>query len=90
MSHYTVVIPSATPGAGAGSPPYITLDDALNNARFMLANGAASAWIVDAEGVLVLPAAQVKSRLDALDEASRSSVQTRGVDRPRPQPAWPV
>jgi hypothetical protein len=90
MSHYTVVIPSATPGAGAGSPPYITLDDALNNARFMLANGAASAWIVDGEGVLVLPAAQVKFRLDALDEASRSSVQTSRVDRPRPQPGWPV
>jgi hypothetical protein len=29
MSHYTVVIPSATPGAAVGRPPYATLDDDL-------------------------------------------------------------
>jgi hypothetical protein len=55
----------------------------------MLANGAASAWIVDAEGVLVLPAAQVKSRLDALDEASRSSVQTEVLTDPGLNPLGP-
>jgi len=60
MSNYTVVIPSATPGAAAGSPPYATLDDALNNARFMLPNGAASAWIVDGDGVSVLPGAHFR------------------------------
>ena len=37
MSNYTVVIPSATPGAAAGSPPYATLDDALNNGEVHVA-----------------------------------------------------
>jgi hypothetical protein len=36
----------------------------------MLDNGAASVWIVDGEGNLILPADQVRLRLTPLDSAA--------------------
>ena len=89
MSNYTVMIPSATPGVAVSSPPYATIEDALRGAKFMFANGAASAWIVDGRGSLFLPAEQVRLRLDSLEEPNRSAaVQTTGFDKPRFQPIW--
>jgi hypothetical protein len=87
VSNYTVMIPSATPGAAVSSPPYATLEDALGGAKFSLRNDAASAWIVDRQGDLVLRAEQVKSRLGSLDEWDCSSVQPTGVVNLRLQAA---
>ncbi len=89
MSNYTVMIPSSTPGAALSSPPYATIEDALRGAKFMLANGAATAWIVDAKGRLALPAEQVRSRLDSFGESNRSSVQTMDLDNHRFRLTWP-
>jgi hypothetical protein len=49
-----------------------TIDDALREAEFELSGGAAFVWIVDGEGHLVLPADQVKARLDQSAGAPRS------------------
>ena len=89
MSNYTVMIPSATPGSALSSPPYGTLEDALRGAKFMLANGAASAWIVDGRGSLILPAEQVRSRLDSVEVSNRSPVRATVFDTPRFQFPWP-
>jgi len=89
MSNYTVMIPSATPGSALSSPPYGTLEDALRGAKFMLANGAASAWIVDGRGSLILPGEQVRSRLDSVETSNRSPVRTTDLDSPRFQFVWP-
>jgi hypothetical protein len=89
MSNYTVMIPAATPGAALSSPPYGTLEDALRGAKFMLANGAASAWIVDGRGSLVLPAEQVSSRLDSVDTSNRSQFRPTDRDTPGFWFSWP-
>ena len=90
MSNYTVMIPSRTPGSALSSPPYATIEDALNGASFMLANGAASAWIVDAKGSLALPAEQVRSRLNLLDKLDSSPVQLAHRDATCFQHSRPV
>jgi hypothetical protein len=90
MSNYSVMIPSATPGAALSSPPYPTIEDALSGAKFMLANGATSAWIVDAKGSLALPAEQVRSRLNLLNESDRSPVQTGHRAATWLQLFWPL
>ena len=41
-----------------------TIDEALREAEFELSGGAAFAWIVDGDSHLILPADQVKARLD--------------------------
>jgi hypothetical protein len=41
-----------------------TINEALREAEFELSGGAASAWIVDEEGRLILPPDQVRARLD--------------------------
>ena len=41
-----------------------TINEALREAEFELSGGAAFAWIVDGESNLILPADQVKARLD--------------------------
>jgi hypothetical protein len=41
-----------------------TVDEALSEAEFELSGGAAFVWIVDDDGHLILPANQVKARLD--------------------------
>jgi hypothetical protein len=89
MSNYTIMIPSATPGAALSSPPYATLEDALGGAKFMLANGAASAWIVDERAHLVLPAEQVRSRLNSVDASNPPQVQTTDPDAPGAPSPWP-
>ena len=70
MSTYLVVTPAATPGVTARSQPCGTIDEALSGADSMLDNGAASVWIVDGEGNLILPADQVRLRLAPLDSAA--------------------
>ena len=64
MPNYFFVTPAAIPGRTATSPPCATIDEALRGANFMLGNGAASVWIVDGEGNLILPADQVRLRLN--------------------------
>ena len=64
MTVYFFVVPDGPPGVAKSSPPCASLDDALRGARFMLGNGAPSAWIADGDGNLVLPADQVRLRLD--------------------------
>jgi hypothetical protein len=64
MPAYFFVVPDRTPGVVKSSPPFANLEDALRGARFMLGNGAPSAWIADGDGNLVLPADQVRVRLD--------------------------
>jgi len=70
MSIYLLVTPAATPGVTASSPLCGTIDETLRDADFMLGNGAASVWIVDGEGNLILPADQVRLRLAPLDSAA--------------------
>jgi hypothetical protein len=70
MSTYLVVTPAAAPGVTARSPPCGTIDEALRDADFVLGNGAASVWIVDGDGNLILPADQVRLRLNPLDSAA--------------------
>ena len=43
-----------------------TIDEALKEAELELSGGAALVWIVDDEGRLILPADQVKARLEQL------------------------
>jgi hypothetical protein len=96
MSNYTVMIPSATPGAALSSPPYSSLDNALRGARFLLANGSAAAWIVDAQGRVVLPAEQVKLRLVSLEASTGLPVQSADdapwfqIFRPSPRRGAPA
>jgi hypothetical protein len=42
----------------------------------MLSNGATSAWIVDSNGSILLPADQVRSRLGSIEEANYSLNET--------------
>jgi hypothetical protein len=64
MPRYFYKTAEAFPGFPASSPPCATIDDALRGAKFMLGNGADSVWIIDEENNLVLPADQVRLRLD--------------------------
>jgi hypothetical protein len=41
-----------------------TIDEALREAEFELSGAAAFVWIVDGDGRLILPADQIKSRLN--------------------------
>jgi hypothetical protein len=63
MPEYFFVAATAAPIRAAKSRPCVTIDDALRGANFMLANGAASVWIVDRDGIVVLAAEQVRLRL---------------------------
>jgi hypothetical protein len=69
MTTYSLVTAAAVPGVAASSPPRATIDEALRGAKFMLGNGAASVWIVDSDGNLVLPADQVRLRLNPQESA---------------------
>ena len=89
MPQYFFVAVAAAPSRAARSRPCGTIDEALRGAKFVLANGAASAWIVDGDGALVLPAAQVKSRLEALDGANCSSAQREVLTEPGLNPLGP-
>ena len=41
-----------------------TIDEAIREAEFELSGGAAFVWIVDDDGHLILPADQIKARLN--------------------------
>ena len=41
-----------------------TVDEALREAEFELSGGAAFVWIVDDDGHLILPADQIKARVN--------------------------
>jgi hypothetical protein len=72
--HFVTKSPNA--GAPASSPPCVTIDEALRGAKFMLGNGADSVWIVDGDGKLILPADQVKLRLESLDAPLGEPIST--------------
>jgi hypothetical protein len=46
-----------------------TIDEAIREAEFELSGGAAFVWIVDGDGRLILPADQIKARLDQATRA---------------------
>ncbi len=48
-----------------------TIDEALREAEFELSGGAAFVWIVDQDGRLILPADQIKARMDQAAGAPR-------------------
>jgi hypothetical protein len=48
-----------------------TVDEALTEAGSVLSRGSAFVWIVDGVGNLILPADQVKARLDQRPRAPR-------------------
>ena len=47
-----------------------TIDEALREAEFELSGGAAFVWIVDGDGHLILPADQIKARMNQATRAS--------------------
>ena len=89
MSNYIVMIPSETAGASLSSPAYATVEDALQGAKFLLGNGAASAWIVDADGGILLPAEQVLSRLGATNEQHDALIQGQRNETHKFEPILP-
>ena len=89
MSNYIVMIPSETAGASLSSPPYATVEDALQGAKYLLGNGAASAWIVDSDGVILLPAEQVLSRLGAINAQRDPLVRGQRSERQKFEPILP-
>ena len=61
-SKFLVTVKSAR-GAKTGNTRYATVSEALQSAKASLGDGAASVWIIDSEGNLILPADQVRLRL---------------------------
>ena len=83
MPTYFCITATKSPDLTASSPPCATIDDALMGANIMLGNGAASVWIVDGDGNLILPADQVTLRLNALDPAlSVAAVDNNAISKP--------
>jgi hypothetical protein len=62
---YFFISSTAVPAKRASSRRCDTIDEALRGATFMLSNGAASAWIVDGRGNMILPADEVRQRLNS-------------------------
>jgi len=89
MPKYFFMTPAINPGGKANSPPCATIEEALRGANFMLGNGAASVWIVDGEGKLVLPADQVRSRLDWPGSARGPDVERPVTDKLQSLPTPP-
>jgi len=59
----TDFLTSATRRKGSGSAfAYPTVESALRTADAVLGSGLESVWIVDREGILILPADQVRLR----------------------------
>jgi hypothetical protein len=79
MTAYFFVVPDRS--------PFATLEDALRGARFMLGNGAPSAWIADGAGNLVLPADQVRLRLN-LPRLAPSNDAGPAPQTALPFPSW--
>ena len=64
MSTIYFVHAATSAGFPAVKASRATIEEALRDAEFELSGGAAVAWIVDEECHLILPADQVKARLD--------------------------
>ena len=64
MSTIYFVHAATSAGLPAVKASRATINEALREAEFELSGGAAFVWIVDRDGNLVLPADQVKARLD--------------------------
>lgn len=71
MITYFVVTAATTPGIPVIGPPCPSIEKALCGAKSLLGDGAVTAYIVDSDGNLVLPADQVRIRLKLSDSASR-------------------
>jgi hypothetical protein len=71
MIAYFVVTTTTTPGVPVIGPPCPSIENALYGAKSLLADGAVTAYIVDSDGNLVLPADQVRFRLKLSDSAVR-------------------
>lgn len=63
MSIYCVCATNRAGGVVA-KPPVATIEEALAEAGIALNGGTARVWILDERGNLILPADQVKARLD--------------------------
>ena len=74
MPQFFFVAAAAAPSRAARSRPCATIDDALRGAKFVLGNGAASVWIVDGAGNVVLADEQVRLRL--MEQVSSQAVPT--------------
>ena len=59
-----------------------TIDEARREAEFKLSGGAAFVWIVDGDGHLILPADQIKARLDQANPRAVRFRQPIGSPRP--------
>ena len=71
MITYFVATVATTPGVPVIGPPCPSIEKALCGAKSLLGDGAVTAYIVDSDGNLVLPADQVRTRLKLSDSASR-------------------
>ena len=71
MITYFVVTAATTPGVPVIGPPCPSIEKALCGAKSLLGDGAVTAYVVDSDGNLILPADQVRTRLKLSDSASR-------------------
>ena len=66
-----MVTATTTPGIPVIGPPCPSIEKALCGAKSLLGDGAVTAYIVDSDGNLVMPADQVRIRLMLPESASR-------------------
>ena len=71
MITYFVVTAATTPGVPVIGPPCRSIEKALCGAKSLLGDGAVTAYIVDSDGNLVMPADQVRIRLMLPESALR-------------------
>jgi len=69
-----LVTTKSSHGAKTSDARYATVDDALRSAKDLLDLGAPLVWIISSSGDLILPADQVRIRLQRLDAERRASV----------------
>jgi hypothetical protein len=70
---YFVTTKSAL-GVKTNPKQFKTIEEALDGAGVLLGDGEPLAWIVDGDGNLVLPADQVRVRLNRPSEVSRRAI----------------
>ena len=64
MTKHYLVASQFTQGVGTTNARYATVKDALRSASELLDHGAPAVFIIDSEGQLILPADQVRLRLN--------------------------